>query len=214
MAHHHPVYFARTTREGKRWLAEFPDAPGCQTFADTREALFGEAVEALEGWLEAHLENGRVPPRPKARRGEGFVVDVDPKLMLAMTLRWERHDRGLTQRDLARLAHVSQQQIAKLESREANPSIETLEKIGGALQLLPVVAFVSARTSSTRTPFRVFRKSAASRGFANRRHRESAAHLRSSAGGVRAYGMPAATSSCGSPPADSCRLPAMAIVAS
>ena len=42
-------------REGKAWLAEFPDCPGCQTFADSRDALPGAAAEALEGWLESHL---------------------------------------------------------------------------------------------------------------------------------------------------------------
>ena len=31
----HPTYDAFVTREGKQVLAEFPDRPGCQTFADS-----------------------------------------------------------------------------------------------------------------------------------------------------------------------------------
>ena len=39
----------------------------------------------------------------------------------------------MTQGDLAQRAGVSQQQIAKLESGHANPSLETLDKIAAAI---------------------------------------------------------------------------------
>ena len=31
-------YVATITRAGASWLAEFPDAPGCQTFAESERA--------------------------------------------------------------------------------------------------------------------------------------------------------------------------------
>ena len=60
-------YVAEISREGDYWLAEFPDCPGCQTFATSKEALEVKAKDALEGWLAAHLEHGRVPPEPVSR---------------------------------------------------------------------------------------------------------------------------------------------------
>ena len=44
-------YIAHVSREGKHLRAEFPDAPGCQTFAGSEEKLREAAQEALEvGW--------------------------------------------------------------------------------------------------------------------------------------------------------------------
>src|SRR5207244_1022317 len=60
-------YAAYISREGKHVLAEFPDCPGCQAFADSGDELASAAQEALEGWLEAHLIDGQIPPRPVER---------------------------------------------------------------------------------------------------------------------------------------------------
>ena len=125
-------YHAKFAKDGRHWSAIFIDAPGCATFAGTREKALVAAKEALEGWLEAHLVDGRSPPRPSAgSRGE--PVDVDPQLAVAVSLRWARQDAGFTQADLAARIGVSQQQVAKLERPGANPSIATLKKIAVAL---------------------------------------------------------------------------------
>ena len=133
-------YAAHVHREGKHWLAEFPDAPGCQTFADSEKALRSAAKEALEGWLEAHLIGGDAPPRPRARRaaprGRKLLrVHVDPQIATALQLRWGRQDAGLSQTQLAKLVGVSQQQIAKLENPDENPSLRTIVKVFDALGL-------------------------------------------------------------------------------
>jgi transcriptional regulator with XRE-family HTH domain len=85
------------------------------------------ASEALEGWLEAHLEYGDAPPRPARHRGA--PIRVRQRLAVAIQIRWLREDLGLTQRELAGKAGVSQQQIAKLEKPSGNPTIGTLEAI-------------------------------------------------------------------------------------
>jgi predicted RNase H-like HicB family nuclease/DNA-binding XRE family transcriptional regulator len=131
-------YIAYVSREGKHWLAEFPDCPGCQTFADSGDDLPELAKEALEGWLEAHLADGEVPPEPKAHRrapaGHKLApVRVDPNLAIALQIRWVRAKEGLTQGQLAKKAGVSQQQIAKLERPGENPTIGTIAKIAKAL---------------------------------------------------------------------------------
>jgi predicted RNase H-like HicB family nuclease/transcriptional regulator with XRE-family HTH domain len=120
-------YVAKITTEDGRWLVEFPDCPGCQTFGETKVSAIAMASEALEGWLETHLAYGDAPPRPAPHRG--VPIRVRPRLDIAIQLRWLREDLGLTQRELAVRIGVSQQQIAKLENPEGNPTIGTLDAI-------------------------------------------------------------------------------------
>jgi antitoxin HicB len=139
-------YVAYISHEDDRVLAEFPDCPGCQTFADDEAAIVEVAREALEGWLEAHLTSGQIPPRPRVYYGAPYGVmariPVRPGLAAALNIRWARHDAGLSQKALGELAGVSQQQIAKLENPDENPSLETLEKVGKALGLQVSIEFI------------------------------------------------------------------------
>ena len=125
-------YHVKLSREGRWWTAEFTDAPGCVTQGLSQPKAIAAAGEALAGWLEAHLVDGRSPPRPASRRGT-TPIHIDPQLAVAITLRWARHDAGLTQAQLAARAGVSQQHVAKLERPGSNPSIATLHKIAEAL---------------------------------------------------------------------------------
>ena len=127
-------YVARVTKEGRNFLAAFPDCPGCQTFAPSMKELAVMAQEALEGWLEAHLVGRDVAPLPKARHRKGdILVIISPRLDAAVQLRHLRSEQGFTQADLAKRMGVSQQQVAKLEDPDANPSLETLSKAFHAL---------------------------------------------------------------------------------
>src|SRR5229473_3295126 len=107
-------YPAVVTREGKNLLAAFPTCPGCHTFAPPGHAIEHEAKEALDLWLETHLQERMLPPRPprtfKARKGTVLWVPVEPKL-----------------------AGVSQPAIAQLESPDSNPTIETLNRVASAM---------------------------------------------------------------------------------
>ena len=130
-------YPAIVTTEGQHTLAEFPDCPGCQTFASPGQDIVARAQEAIEGWLEVHLEDGQAPPRPSKRvrapHGASVIeVPVAPKLGVALSIRWLRHDLGLNQKEFAARMGVSQQQAAKLEDPESNPTIETLAKVARA----------------------------------------------------------------------------------
>jgi predicted RNase H-like HicB family nuclease/DNA-binding XRE family transcriptional regulator len=126
------------TQEDGAFLVLFPSCPGCQTQADTRDEILPMAQEALEGWLEATMAVGDTPPVPpkaaRAPKGSKLLwVEVPPKLAVKIELRWARHHAQLTQAQLAKLAHVSQQQIAQLESPDSNPTLDTLEKVARAL---------------------------------------------------------------------------------
>ena len=130
-------YPAVLTKEGKNVLANFPTCPGCQTFAPPGRDIEHEAKEALELWLESNLQERMLPPRPprtyKARKGTVLWVPVEPKLGVKLELRWMRDDLGLTQAELAKLAGVSQPAIAQLESPDSNPTIDTLNRVAGAM---------------------------------------------------------------------------------
>jgi len=126
-------YHVKLEREGRSWNAMFVDAPGCATFATSRAKALAAAREAIEGWLEAHLIDGRAPSRPVSSARGTEPIEVDPQLTIAVALRWARQDAGLTQAQLASRIGVSQQQIAKLERPGANPSIATLRKVADAL---------------------------------------------------------------------------------
>ena len=129
------IYLARLSKEGRRTLAEFPDCPGCQTYAEPGEDLAILAKDALDGWLEAHLMYGEAPPQPKARvpAAARLAVRVNAMLAVRLQLRWARQSLGISQGDLARRVGVSRQQISLLESPDANLTLATLEKVAKSL---------------------------------------------------------------------------------
>ena len=131
-------YTARITKEGKRTLVDFPDCPGCQTFAEPRENVLELAREALDGWLETHLEDGEAPPRPAAKRRRAsdatyLPVRIDPTLAIRLEIRWARQDENLSQGELAKRMGVSRQQISSLEAQGGNVTLATLAKLAHAL---------------------------------------------------------------------------------
>ncbi|MHB1224705.1 MAG: helix-turn-helix domain-containing protein [Gemmatimonadaceae bacterium] len=142
-------YIAIITREGRHTLATFPDAPGCQTFAEPGEAIAAEAREALEGWLASGLAHGEAPPRPSARvhkaAGKGVLpVRISPALAVRLQIRWARADEGISQGQLAKRVGVTRQAISQLESPDANLRLSTLEKVAGALGMALDIELVPA----------------------------------------------------------------------
>ena len=135
-------YQAKVIKGEKELVALFPDCPGCQTQDETETGLLVMATEAVEGWLECQLAHGRVPPRPRVRRGSNLMrVYIDPVLATRIQIRLARHSAGLTQQELADRAGVTQQQIAKLEHPDQNASISTLAKVAKALGMSLDVRF-------------------------------------------------------------------------
>ncbi len=126
-------YVAKVSRSQGQWAIEFPDCNGCVTCGSTRDEARMMAAEALALWLESRLENGHVPPRPKYANKNGWAIAVDVSTALALQLRWLRDDRGLSQGQVAKLAGVTQQQVARLERTKSNPTVKTLDLLARAL---------------------------------------------------------------------------------
>jgi predicted RNase H-like HicB family nuclease len=81
------AYAANITRERRYWLADFPECPGCQTFALSEHELRRVAEEALAGWLEAQIAVGAAPPTPAPVAAGQFVWAVPVEAVLAAKLR-------------------------------------------------------------------------------------------------------------------------------
>jgi DNA-binding XRE family transcriptional regulator/predicted RNase H-like HicB family nuclease len=146
------LYRAIVSNEGKHTMAEFPDCPGCQTFATAGEDIDVMAAEALAGWLAVGLEDGEVPPRPSTGpRAPADVrihwIGVPPRLAAALALRWARNEVGLTQAELAARVGVTQQAVAKLEREEGNPTLATLERVARALGMRVELGLEQVRSS-------------------------------------------------------------------
>lgn len=143
---HYPAVVAR---EGRVLLAEFPDCPGCQTFAEDQESLEANAEEALTGWLESNLGRDLVPPRPGQRSGKNILlVPVPVSLGLRMELRWARDEAKLTQAQLAKRIGMTQQQLANLESENANPTFGTITRVAKGLGRNVIISLVPAGYSA------------------------------------------------------------------
>lgn len=137
-------YVARVKKDGRHWGISFPDAEGCVTFAERKADVEATAAEALVSWLVAEMVTGQVPPVPRARMTAGAVlVKVPTRLAVAVRLRQARAAAGLSQAELAERVGVSQQQVAKLESSKANPSLDTLAKVAKALGMTVDIAFAA-----------------------------------------------------------------------
>jgi len=135
-------YRATVVKSGKHWLVSFADCEGCLTEGESRAEALENSKEALEGWLEAQLVQGNSPPQPRSRKGD--AIDVAPLLSAVLQIRWRREELELTQGQLAKRAGVSQQQIAKLEDPDGNPTVATLAKIATALGLRLELSFSTA----------------------------------------------------------------------
>lgn len=180
-------YPAIVSNEGKHIVAEFPDCPGCQTFATAGEDIDVMAAEAVAGWLAVGLEDGEVPPRPstgpRAPAGARIHwIGVPPRLAAALALRWARSEAGLTQDELAARVGVTQQAVAKLERDEGNPTLATLEKVARALGMRVELGLEPVRESRLK---QATDKRASSPARSSHRARGRGKGLRKSAGPSR-----------------------------
>jgi DNA-binding XRE family transcriptional regulator len=133
-------------RPDRKWNIRFPDAEECIAEATEEAAVPRTAAAALERHLREQLDGGRRIDWPamhlKPRADEKRVhVDVPPGLAIALQVRRLRAHRGWSQTELARRVGVSQQQIAKVEDPDTNPTVDTISKLAAAFSEPLVIVF-------------------------------------------------------------------------
>jgi DNA-binding XRE family transcriptional regulator/predicted RNase H-like HicB family nuclease len=140
------VAYARRSSKDGRWHIRFPDIDDCTTSAKDEGHVPERARAALEECLHHQLDAGERPswpemhlaPRPGEKR---FHITVPASLAIAVQIRRLRAENGWSQSELARRVGVSQQQIAKVEDPDANPTVDTITKVAKAFDQPLVVVF-------------------------------------------------------------------------
>ena len=82
------IYPAIFHKEDNAYWVEFPDLEGCQSFADTLEEIYFNAKEALTGYCDVLLEDGRKLPAPSdickiPKEDDTFVSLVEVNVLQA-----------------------------------------------------------------------------------------------------------------------------------
>lgn len=148
-------FHAIVRREGRHYTVEFVDAPGCQTFGDSRADAESMAQDAVEGWIEAHLATGRpIPERKSVRRrlpsgAYWLTITIPLRIAMRATLMTQRLRLGLSQAQLAARMGVTRQAYQQLESPDANLRLDTLARAFDALGVAPMIT-VAPRRKPTR----------------------------------------------------------------
>ncbi len=82
------------------YIAQYPELPGCITYADTREEALANLTDAQRVWLEAALEDGVQIAEPvleeKNYSGQ-FKLRLPKKLHKSLALQAEREGTSLNQ---------------------------------------------------------------------------------------------------------------------
>ena len=73
------------------------------------------------------------------RRFAKDLEDARVQVRLAVMIAHLREDKGLSQRDLARITGLKQPQIARIESGDYLPTLETLWKLADALKAKVII---------------------------------------------------------------------------
>jgi predicted RNase H-like HicB family nuclease len=68
------VYHCTVEKEGKEYIAQFPDMPNIVTCGFSKDEALAMAKEALDGCLEADISQGNTIPKPSFKKGHPITV--------------------------------------------------------------------------------------------------------------------------------------------
>lgn len=66
--------------DGEGWLITFPDLPGCMSDGKTQEEAIENGKDALECWIKACRDAGRVIPSPGDSSSGKFMTRIPKSL--------------------------------------------------------------------------------------------------------------------------------------
>jgi antitoxin HicB len=121
-------YPVRITREGRFFLAEFPDVPEAHTSGETKEECLRFALEALESGFIAYMSDRKDIPAPsRIKHGADFVelpVLAEAKVTLYQAMR----QAGMRKADLARHLGWQKSQVDRLLDLRHDSRIDQIEQ--------------------------------------------------------------------------------------
>ena len=124
-------YHFKVHKEGTGFWAECVELRGCQTQGKNREELEKNMAEVLNLYLSEPEDSTLTFPLPKKTKVPKNLVKVpvDPSVAFAFLLKRLRHQKHLTQREVANLMGLqgSLYKYQRLERpKTANPELKTL----------------------------------------------------------------------------------------
>jgi antitoxin HicB len=121
-------YQVRITKEGRDFLAEFPDIPIAHTFGDTKESCLRNAVDALETALIALMSDRSEIPAP-SRRKQGMDSVTLPVLSEAKVALYRAMlAAGVRKAELARKLGSHKPQIDRLLDLRHDSRFDQIER--------------------------------------------------------------------------------------
>src|SRR5690349_9108667 len=122
------AYPVTLERDGKGYLAYFPDIPEALTSGDTKEEALEMARDALETAMDFYFDDRRqVPPPSKPKRGQD-VVSLPATTAAKVLLLNEMLRQRVTPADLARRMHASPQSVNRLVNLKYSTKIDAIEE--------------------------------------------------------------------------------------
>lgn len=125
-------YHFKVHKEGKGYWAECVELDGCRTQGSTLSELRENMKEALDLYLSEPADSKEIfpPPKKKPRGANIEPVKVSAQVAFAMSLRQARVARKITQKKAATLLGFNNVwSYQKLETKTANPRIDTIDKV-------------------------------------------------------------------------------------
>jgi predicted RNase H-like HicB family nuclease len=96
-----------TDESGMYYYATVLELDGCQSTGETYDEAYKNILEAMEGWIEAKLENGFAVPAPiETEKFSGkFIVRLPKTLHRKLSLEAVQEGVSLNQYALYKLSH-------------------------------------------------------------------------------------------------------------
>ena len=125
-------YHFKVHKEGSGFWAKCIELPGCLTEGDSKEELFDNMQDALNTYLEEPKDSKYLASLPdesiKLTRSV-IEVPVDPSIALAFSIRRQRIENGLTQKEAAeKLGMKGLYSYQRLE-KKGNPTFDVIFKL-------------------------------------------------------------------------------------
>lgn len=124
--------FAKDSERGYEGFS--PNVKGAISYGHTFEDALANMKEAIEGVMEAVLENGSngvlLDSGYKGEAGEIVVpVPVETRLRVAATLRLVREHAGMNQKEFAKKIGINRETLSRYERGKRMPSADTFLEI-------------------------------------------------------------------------------------
>lgn len=132
-------YPAMITPDEPGYTVQFVDIPGAITCGNTIDECLFNAVEALSGIIETHLEHGLEIPYPSENVEGAYYIAPQAKIQSVLLVRWARGDKSFAH--VARALETSWPAAKRLEDPKHSPTLKQLEKTASALGKTLVLSF-------------------------------------------------------------------------